>query len=96
MNAPAIFLSILISTVCGLLYHIIRGGRSARLGLYVLTAWIAFIAGHMVGQWLDWTFIRLGTLNLFPALVATLLGLIVASIFAGPEQPPAPRRKKRR
>ena len=96
MNVPAIFLSILISTVCGLLFHIIRGGSSARLGLYVLTAWIAFLAGHLVGQWLDWSFIRLGTINLFPALVPTILGLIAASILAGPEQSPAPKRKKRR
>lgn len=95
MNLPSLFLSILLSTLCGLLFNFIRGGRIARLGLYIITAWISFIVGHLVGQWLGWTFLRLGTLNIFPALVATVVGLIVASILAGPDKPLAHRRRRR-
>ena len=96
MNAPSIFLGTLIAIACGLVFHLIRGGRISRLGLYVATAWVAFFVGHMVGLWLEWDFLRLGSLNLFPALLATALGLISATVLAGPERPSVGRRRRRK
>ena len=96
MNAPSIFLGTLIAIACGLVFHLIRGGKLSRLVLYLATAWVAFFAGHMVGLWLKWDFMRLGSLNLFPALLATMLGLISASVLAGPERPLLGRRKRRK
>ena len=96
MNAPSIFLGTLIAIACGLVFHLIRGGRTSRLGLYVATAWVAFFVGHMVGLWLKWDFLRLGSLNLFPAILATVLGLISASVLAGPERAPIGRRRRRK
>lgn len=86
MNTPSLFLALLIATSCGLVFHLIRGGGLARLGLYVLTSWVAFFVGHLVGVWLEWDFMRLGVLNLFPALLAIVLGLIIANLLAGPER----------
>jgi len=96
MNAPSIFLGTLIAITCGLLFHLIRGGKMSRLGLYVATAWVAFFVGHMVGSWLEWNFLRLGSLNLFPAMLATILGLISASVLAGPERSPIRRRRRQK
>lgn len=96
MNAPSIFLGTLIAIACGLVFHLIRGGRISRLGLYMATAWVAFFVGHMVGVWLEWDFMRLGSLNLFPAILATMLGLISASVLAGPERSPIGRRIRRK
>jgi hypothetical protein len=42
---------------------------------------------------LDWRLARIGPLNIFPAIMATIVGLIAASILAGPESPPRKRRK---
>jgi hypothetical protein len=53
MTTQSAFLGLLIATLCGLLYHLIRGGGLSRLGLYVVTAWVAFFTGHLVGNWLD-------------------------------------------
>jgi hypothetical protein len=80
MTLPAAFLGFLIATACGLLFHVVRGGGLSRLGLYVVTAWITFAAGQIVSGWLGWTLWRVGPLNLFPALLAAILGLITASI----------------
>ncbi len=85
MTTQSAFLGLLIATLCGLLYHLIRGGGLSRLGLYVVTAWVAFFTGHLVGNWLRWTALRVGPLNLLPALVATVLGLIAANVLAGGE-----------
>ena len=96
MNAPSIFLGTLIAIACGLVFHLIRGGRMSRLGLYMATSWVAFFVGHVVGLWLEWDFLQLGSLNLFPALLATMLGLISASVLAGPEQSSIDRRRRRK
>ena len=95
MNAPSFFLAMLIATSCGLVFHLIRGGGLARLGLYVLTSWVAFFIGHLVGTWLMWDFMRVGTLNLLPALLATALGLFIANILAGPERKSKRQRRRR-
>ena len=96
MTTQSAFLGLLIATLCGLLYHLIRGGGLSRLGLYVVTAWVAFFTGHLVGNWLRWTALRVGPLNLLPALVATVLGLIAANVLAGSEHfDSGPRGRKR-
>ena len=96
MNAPSLFLAMLIATSCGLVFHLIRGGGLARLGLYVLTSWVAFFIGHLVGTWLEWDFMRIGTLNLLPALLAIALGLFIANLLAGPERKSKRQRRKRK
>ena len=93
MTLQSIFFGWLLASICGLVFHLIRGGRLSRLFLYLLTAWVAFFAGHNVGEWLDWRLARVGPLNIFPAIMATIVGLIAASILAGPESPPRKRRK---
>lgn len=84
MNLPAIVLGLLIASAAGLLYHLVRGGPLARMALYVASAWIAFGAGHAVGDWLGLSLLRLGALNLFPALLATLLALLLTDALAPP------------
>jgi hypothetical protein len=46
-----------------------------------------------VGEWTNWHLWRYGTLNFFPAVLATVVGLIATTILAGPEKP---KRRKRR
>jgi hypothetical protein len=84
MNVPGLLLGFLVASACGFGFHLVRGGGLPRLLLYLSTSWVAFLSGHYVGEWLDWHFIRVGSLNLFPALLATFLGLLVAQILAGP------------
>ena len=85
MSAPAVFLGVLIASALGFLFHLFRGGRLARLGLYLGTAWVGFFAGHFVGEWWEWRTLRLGSINLFASILGAIVGLFVASILAGPE-----------
>ncbi|HET7010093.1 MAG TPA: hypothetical protein VFI11_04905 [Anaerolineales bacterium] len=93
MSGPTIYLALLISTLIGAAFHLLRGGTLARMLLYVSTAWVAFFAGNWVSHLLHWELGRIGNLNLFPAILATLIGLVAASILAGPsdKKPPRPR-----
>lgn len=97
MTVPAALVGLLLATACGLAFHVIRGGGMSRIALDVAAAWVSFFLGHAVGEWLNWELGRVGPLNLFPALLATLLGLIAASALVGPEKPASsrPRRPRR-
>lgn len=100
MNLPALFLGSILAVLCGLLFHVLRGGGLSRLLLYIVTAWVSFFVGQLVSNWLGWHIMRFGTLNLFPALLATTIGLITAGVLAGPEtttrQHPRARRSRRK
>ncbi len=96
MTVPGIYLSLLISTGLGLLFHLIRGGSLGRLVLYLAAAWIAFLAGHFVAEWLDWNFVRVGSINIFAAVLAAVIGLLAAALLAGPERSRRSRGRHRR
>ncbi len=95
MTTQSLLFGWLIATACGLAYHLVRGGRLRRLALYVTAAWVAFFLGHWIGGALGWTSLRIGPLNLLPALTGTVLGLIASDILLGPE-PSAERDRRRR
>ncbi|MEX0789031.1 MAG: hypothetical protein WD906_03890 [Anaerolineales bacterium] len=86
MNAPAVLLGILVASTIGFAFHLFRGGRLARLGLYLGTAWVGFFVGHFVGEWWGWQTFRLGSINLFASILGAVVGLLVASLLAGPER----------
>jgi hypothetical protein len=93
MTTPSLYLGFLIATAAGLVFHLVRGGNLGRLLLYVATAWVAFFSGHFVAELINWQVLRVGTLNLFAAVLAMLIGLVAASFLAGSN--PSPRRKRR-
>ena len=96
MNGPALFLGTLIAVLCGMLFHLVRGGSMARLLLFVATSWVSFFTGQLVSNWFNWNVMRLGTLNLFPALLSTVIGLVTASVLVGPENSENRRGRKRK
>ena len=96
MTAPGLYFSLLVASGLGLVFHLIRGGSLGRLLLYLAAAWVAFMAGHFVAEWLDWRLIRVGSINLFAALLAAIIGLSAASLLVGPERPRRRTSKRRR
>lgn len=96
MNIPALFIGLIIATMCGLLFHIFRGGSLSRLLLYIATAWVSFFAGQLVSEWISWQVMRFGSLNLLPNLIATGIGLMVADVLAGPETESGQTRRGQR
>jgi hypothetical protein len=75
MTIPAAIFGFLIASLCGALYHLARGGRGWRLPLYLILAWAGFAAGHLVGAWFGWPFLKLGALNTGAATIGSLVFL---------------------
>jgi hypothetical protein len=95
MTIHTFLLILFIGSSIGFAYHIIRGGGLGRLVLYWFTAFSSFLLGHLLGEWLHWQFFRIGMLNLFPALLATSLSLLLTTVLIGPERKDPPRRRGR-
>jgi hypothetical protein len=85
-------LGLVIATLCASLFHLLRGGKLRHLMLYLVTAWTSFFIGQIFSESIEWRLMRVGALNLFPALLATLLGLILAAVFLAPESGAARRK----
>jgi hypothetical protein len=72
MTLPAflfgLFIAILISTG----FHLITGGNLGRLIVYFLFGCAGFWLGHLLGESLGWTFIRLGAINLGMSILGCL------------------------
>lgn len=96
MTLPGIMLGLLVSSGLSLVFHLLRGGAIGRLLLYLVAGWFSFFLGHLVGEWIDLRLLRVGPLNMFPAVLASMVGLFAASILAGPKAPPRRRPARRR
>ena len=96
MTIHTLLLIMLIGSSIGFGYHMIRGGSLGRLALFWFTACSTFLLGHLLGEWLNWRLFRIGMLNLFPALLATALSLLLTTVLIGPERNAPPRRQGKR
>lgn len=77
MTFPALLFGILLASLYGALYHLIRGGVASRLLLYLGLAWIGFTLGHLIGAWLHLPLPQIGPLNAAAGTVGSLLFLTV-------------------
>ena len=77
MTLPSLLFALLIATLFGSLYHLIRGGGFWRFMLYLGLSVLGFVAGHLVGLWQGWTLLPLGSLNLGMSSLGSLIVLVI-------------------
>ena len=76
MTIPSVLFALLVALLYGALYHIFRGGGFWRLIFYFGLSALGFGAGQLFGLWLGWSFIPLGSLNIGPASIGSLIFLV--------------------
>ena len=77
MTLPTLLFALLLALLYGALYHLIRGGGFWWLVWYLLLSLIGFYVGHLIGAWLGWFFLPLGSLNLGMCSVGSVLFLLL-------------------
>ncbi|MCP5098771.1 MAG: hypothetical protein GY943_24735 [Chloroflexi bacterium] len=77
-TASSVVLGFLLATAYGAGFHLILGGPSRRILLYVFAAWIGFILGHFVGDMINLDLLKLGALHLFSASLGAWIALIAS------------------
>lgn len=75
MTVPALILGILVSTLMGAAAHLLVGGQPWKLVLFLILGWIGFWGGHLLGDYLGWTFWSVGPLRLGTAIFVALIVL---------------------
>lgn len=100
MTIHTIILSFILASMLAAIYHLLRGGSLRRLGLYIFAANISFFLGQGFSEMVQWQLVRLGSINLFPSILATILGLILTTSLAGQEatneRAPSKRRNRKK
>ena len=79
MNLPTILLGIVISTLYGALFHLVRGGGLSRLFIYLVLSWVGFWSGQMIATQFNWSFMTIGSLHIGAATLGSLLLLLLGS-----------------
>lgn len=75
-TSSALILGFLIATAYGAGFHFILGGPAKRIILYVLAAWIGFTIGHLIGDFFDIEFFKLGAVHLLSASLGAWIALL--------------------
>lgn len=80
--ASGLVLGFLLATAYGAGFHLIMGGPSRRILLYVLAAWLGFGLGHFLGDLLNIELLKLGVVHLLTASLGTWIALIASWLLA--------------
>ena len=76
--ASGLILGFLLSTAYGSGFHLLMGGPARRIPQYLFAAWIGFILGHFIGNFLNLTLFKLGAIHLFSASITAWVALILS------------------
>jgi hypothetical protein len=77
MTLPNLLFGLLLSTLYGAVFHLIRGGGAGRLLLYLILAWTGFWAGQLLAVQLNWDIGSLGSLHVGVATLSSVIFLAV-------------------
>lgn len=81
MPNPNFTFAFILATLTGALFHLMIGGGVRRLTLFLISGWIWFGLGHLLGLSLEITIAKVGDLYLFSAVIGSIFALAVAYIF---------------
>ena len=64
MTLPTLLFALLIALLCGVLFHIFRGGSGWRLLLYLGLSLLGFAIGQWIHTWQGWNLFVFGALDI--------------------------------
>jgi hypothetical protein len=78
MPGPTAVFGFIIATLFGAVFHLVMGGDARRLALFLLSGWVGFGLGHLLGVVFEIDLLPIGTLHAFTASFGALVALIAA------------------
>lgn len=83
MPTPPVVLGFILATLYGALFHLLFGGNTRRMALYLLAGWLGFGLGQIFGTVAGVTLFRIGPINTFSATLGAWLALFVTRFLSG-------------
>jgi hypothetical protein len=75
MTIPTLLFALLIALLCGVLFHLLRGGSGWRLLFYIGLSILGFAAGHFFSAWRGWHLFMFGPLEIGLGVIGSVLFL---------------------
>ena len=83
MPNPPVVLGFILATLYGSAFHLIFGGNTRRMALYLLAGWLGFALGQIFGTVAEFELFRIGPINTFAATLGAWLALFVTRFLSG-------------
>jgi len=80
LPAPNTTLAFILATLYGAAFHLIMGGDARRLALFLLSGWVGFTLGHLLGVAFEIDILNIGTLRIVSASLGAIIALVVAHV----------------
>ena len=80
MPIPTIVFGILLSTLYGAIYHLLRGGTTRSMLLFLALAWAGFWLGDTLAWYMGWSFASVGNLNAGVATIFCLAFMLLGDL----------------
>jgi len=77
MTLPTLLLALLITLLCGALFHMLRGGSGWRLLLYLGLSTLGFALGQLLSMWLGWSLFMFGALDIGMGVIGSVAILML-------------------
>jgi len=77
MTIPALIFGLILSTLYGAVFHLIKGGGAGKLLLYLSVSWAGFWLGQFVASRFGLTLFSIGPLHLGIATLASFAFLFL-------------------
>jgi hypothetical protein len=82
MTLPTLLFALLIASLCGVLFHILRGGSGWRLLLYLGFSALGFALGQWLSWWRGWNLFVFGSLDIGLGVIGSVVILILGEWFS--------------
>lgn len=78
MPGPTTTFGFILATLYGAGFHFVVGGDIRRLALFLLSAWVGFTLGQLLGVTFKIDIFNIGTLRIVAATIGALVALVAA------------------
>jgi hypothetical protein len=79
LPSPILTFSFILATLFGAAFHVVLGGDTRRLVVFLLASWIGFALGQLVGVTFGIDVFAIGSLRVVAASLGSIVALIAMS-----------------
>ncbi|MEM6284978.1 MAG: hypothetical protein AAF787_22495 [Chloroflexota bacterium] len=88
MPDPILTFGFILATLFGAGFHLLFGGGARRLALFLVSGWVGFASGHIIGILFVVDLFRIGSIRFFSAAICAVVCLFFVHLITRPGTSP--------